>query len=577
MAKTRNKRAGTATSSGRDFGKMELNILLILLCAGLMAVLSKTFYLQVINSSHLRDVARKQREASVDVVPKRGTILDRDGEVLAISEDAVTVYATPYLVANPKKAAESISRILGADTDEIEEKLSADSGFVYIARKIDRVTGKKIERLRISGIGTIEESRRFYPMGKVGSQLIGLVDIDNKGQSGIELYYQDILGGRPGKIFFEKDAAGSPIPGTEKEKVSPVDGSDIQLTIDRDIQAKLEESIAKAVARYNAKSASSLVMDCTNGEIIAMGSFPTFDPNKRDNLRPEWTRNRCVTDIFEPGSVLKILTAAAALEEKIVEPQTPLFVPSKLAVADKFFTDAQVKPSRQLSFADVIAQSSNVGTIRVALQLGKDKLFEYIKKFGLGCRTGIDYPGEVEGIVLDKYKWSGTSVATISIGQGISITALQLACLGGAVANGGRSIYPHLLKAKISDNKMVDAGLGGLGDQIISEEASRKLIDIMVGVTSAKGTGQKAAVKYYSTAGKTGTAAKPLPGGKGYSGYVSTFVGFAPAEKPKLVCAVFLDEPVPIWGGETAAPVFREIMEYSLQHLRIAPSWNAGR
>ncbi len=577
MAEKKSRQKQFTRISNKKHDDKKIRILRILLCLGLVAILSRVFYLQVVASSHLKDVASQQRKASVDVIPKRGTIYDRDGEVLAISEDAFTVYATPYLVREPEKAARKISRILGVVSDDIEEKLKSDSGFVYIARKIDRYTGKKIEKLNIPGIGLMEESKRFYPMGKIGSQLIGLVDIDNRGQSGLELYYEDILGGRPGKIFFEKDAAGSPIPGTERQKVSRLDGSDIKLTIDRDIQAKLEESIASAMIRYKAKSASALVMDCNNGDIIAMGSVPTFDPNNRENLRPEWTRNRCVTDVFEPGSALKILTAAAALEEKIVEPGTPLYVPSRLTVADKVFTDAEIKPSRQLSFADVIAQSSNVGTIRVALQLGKDKLFEYIKKFGLGSRTGIDFPGEVEGIVLDKSKWSGTSVATISIGQGISITAAQLACLAAAIANGGRRVYPHILKARSSGKKMIDADIGGLGDQIISEQTSKKLTGIMVGVTSPKGTGQKAAINYYTTAGKTGTAAKPLPGGKGYSGYVSTFVGFAPAENPKLVCVVFLDEPVPIWGGETAAPVFREIMEFSLQHLRIPPSWSASR
>lgn len=551
-----------------------LSVVIGLLILGLIAVTGRLMSIQILKADYYKEKAIDQRERHITITPNRGTIFDREGEVLAISEDVTTIYATPYLVEDKMKTANKIAAVLGEDSVDILEKLEQESGFVYLARKIDNRIAEKIEKMEIEGIGFLEESKRYYPGGKVGSQVLGMVDMDNNGQAGLELYYDDLLGGEPGQVVLERDAVGNPIPGSETVIKRAEDGTDVQLTIDKDIQSTIQECLDKGVKEYNAKAATAIVMDCNNGDILAMATSPTFDPNDREDIDPDKTRNRAVTDIYEPGSVLKLVTASAALEEGVVTPETQLSVPSSIQVADQEFSEATPQPARQLSFTQVIGQSSNVGTIMTALELGGERHASYLKKFGLGKKTGIDYPGEVGGIIPDLSSYSGTSVATISIGQGISITPIQLACVAGTVGNGGRTIQPHILEAKVEDDGIDDMGLGGLGEQVLSEETCGQMTRIMEQVVAPDGTGSNAALSYYRVAGKTGTAAKPLEHRAGYSEtYMASFVGFAPAENPRLVAVVIFDQPSPIWGGYTSAPVFKEIMGYSLQHMSIPPSW----
>lgn len=540
---------------------------------GLLAVSARLFVLQGLEAGHYQQLARQQRDQSIKITPRRGTIFDREGEVLAISEDVTTVYATPYQVKDKPANAKRIAEALGLDAAEVQQKLETKSGFVYIARKVDNASADKVKKMKIEGIGFVAESKRFYPMGSLASQVLGMVDTDNAGQAGLEMYYQDVLGGKPGEMVLERDAAGVPIPGSEKHIVSSADGVDIRLTLDKDIQARLEESLAKAREQYAAKAATAIVMDPNSGDILAMATSPTFDPNDRTKVDPDATRNRAITDTYEPGSALKVITAVAALQEKVVNPDTVVFVPTQLQVADKVFKDAEPKPARQMTFTQIISESSNIGTIKISQQLGKDRLSQYLSRFGLGHHTGVDFPGEVGGIVPPPEKWTGTTAATISIGQGISVTPLQLACVMSAVANGGRKVCPHFLSAELTDSGAKDMGLGGLGDELLTKDTSERTTGILEQVVTPDGTGAQAAVRYYNVAGKTGTAEKPLPN-VGYAGtYMATFVGFAPAENPRLVTLVVLDEPTPIWGGETSAPVFSEVMAFSLQHLKISPSW----
>jgi stage V sporulation protein D (sporulation-specific penicillin-binding protein) len=562
----------------RETGDKRLMVVAGALFIGLLIVALKLVVIQGLEASKYTKLAAEQRDTSISITPHRGTIFDREGEIMAISEDVTTVYATPYQVKNKKDVAKKIASVLGEDSTEVQSKLEKKSGFVYLARKLEKPLADRLKKMKIPGIGYIEESKRYYPLGSLCSQVLGVVDIDNKGQAGLEQYYEKILGGRFGEVFLERDAAGNPIPGSEKRRREAVDGVDLRLTIDKDIQARVEDSLATAVDNYSAKAGTAIVLDCNTGDVLAMATCPTFDPNRRDRIDPATMRNRAITDIYEPGSALKIVTASAALTEGVVEPQTPIQVPSQLQVYDRTFKDAEPKPSRQLTFTQVISQSSNVGTIEVGLQLGAKRLYKYLGTVGLGHLTGIDFPGEVAGIVPKLSSWSGTSAATISIGQGISVTPIQLACVMGAIANGGRKIYPHFLSAKITGNGVKDMGLGGLGDEVMSLGVSQKMTAILEQVVSPGNTGEQAAVNYYRVAGKTGTAAKPAKGGRGYSGtYMATFAGFAPAEKPRLVCLVVFDEPSPIWGGSTSAPVFKEIMSYSLQHLKVPLSWGTNQ
>jgi cell division protein FtsI/penicillin-binding protein 2 len=551
-----------------------LVVVAVFLLSGLLIVSGKLVFLQIIQAGKFQKLADQQRDEVITVSPRRGTIFDREGEVLAISEDVTSVVATPYLVKNKDDAARKISQALGIDQGEVRKELGEKSGFVYIARKADTAKANKVKKLKIDGISFIDESKRFYPMGKLASQVLGIVDVDNKGQAGLELYYQKVLGGKPGKVMMEKDATGNPIPGTEKVEAIAADGSDVQVTLDKDIQSCVEASLQKAMDLYGPKAATAIVMDPNTGDILAMASNPTFDPNNRADVDPASMRNRAVTDQYEPGSAMKVVTASAALEEKVVEPQTVLTVPTSLKVADSTFKDAEPKPTRQLTFMQIIGESSNVGTIEVAKELGAERLDKYLSIFGMGHLTGIDFPGEVTGLVLPRAKWSGTSVATIAIGQGISVTPIQLACAVSAIANGGRKVCPHFLKSKVTDTGMKDLGLGGVGEQILSSQTCAEMAGILMQVVTPTGTAPKAAVRYYSVAGKTGTAEKAVNGGGYGGGYMATFVGFAPAERPRLLAMVVLDEPSPIWGGETAAPTFSDIMTFSLQHLKIPPSWS---
>lgn len=549
-------------------------VVALIMIVGLVAVVGKLVILQSLQAGKYLKLASEQRELFINITPGRGTIFDREGEVMALSEDVTTVYATPYQVKRRAQTAKKIAQVLGEDPEDVEKKLAAHSGFVYIARKIDNNVAKRIKKMDLPGIGFVEESKRLYPLGMDAAQVLGLVDIENDGQAGLELYYEDILGGKPGEILLEKDAAGNPIPGSEKRRIPAVEGVDLELTMDKDIQICMENALSSAVERNGAKAGTALVMDCNNGDILAMASVPSFDPNDREDVKPASMRNRAITDVYEPGSSLKIIPAVAALEENIVNPDTSIYVPSKLQVTDKVFKDAEPKPSRQLTFSQIISESSNVGTIEVALKLGRERLNRYFARFGLGHKTGVDFPGEVSGLVPHLSEWTGTSVAAMSIGQGISTTPLQLASVAGTIANGGRRVYPHFLKAKVAGKGVVDMGLGGLGEEVVSRDSCEKLTEIMEQVVAPGGTAPTAAVKYYRIAGKTGTAAKPIMGGKGYSStYMATFVGFAPADNPRVVTLVVLDEPTPIWGGVVSAPVFSEIMGFSLQHLKVPPSW----
>jgi cell division protein FtsI/penicillin-binding protein 2 len=554
-----------------------LLVVAAVLFLGLAIVAAKLVIIQGLEAGRYTRLAAEQRDTSISITPRRGTILDREGEVMAISEDVTTIYATPYQVKNKNAVAEKVAGVLGETGDEVLSKLEEKSGFVYLARKVDKPVAERLKKMKLPGLGFIDESKRYYPLSSLASQVLGVVDIDNKGQAGLEKYYESILGGKPGQVLLERDAAGNPIPGSEKQRTEAVDGTDLQLTLDKDIQGQVEDSLSRAVKSYGARAGTAVVLDCNTGDVLAMASSPTFDPNNREKIDPASMRNRAITDVYEPGSALKVVTASAALEQGIVQPDTVLQVPSHLKIAGQLFKDAEPKPSRQLTFSQVIGQSSNVGTIEVGQQLGEQRLARYLDQLGLGHATGIDFPGEVAGIVPPLSAWSGTSVATISIGQGISVTPVQLACVMGAIANGGRRISPHFLRAKITAQGVKDMGLGGLGEEVLSESVCKTMTGILEQVVAPGNTGARAAVNYYRVAGKTGTAAKPNRNGRGYSGtYMATFAGFAPVERPRVVCLVVFDEPSPIWGGETSAPVFKEIMGYTLQHLKIAPSFEAA-
>ncbi|NPV60278.1 MAG: penicillin-binding protein 2 [Actinobacteria bacterium] len=557
------------SKGGKGYARVNLAALVLFLAFS--GVAYRLVDLQLVKADRLSALAEDQRYRLADLDPTRGCILDRDGEVLAISKEAYSIYATPYLVEDPEMAAAELSLVLQKPRQELEEKLKSDGGFVYLERKVSPETAEEIEALGIAGIGLEKESKRYYPQGSLASHVLGYVGTDNVGLSGIELQYDETLAGKEGEAAVELDPMGDPIPGVTKMIERPVDGSDIQLTIDSQVQFKLQEELARSVQESGAKNGSGLVMDCHTGEILAMSSWPDYDANLFPSVPAETARTRPVTDAFEPGSVLKMVTAMAALQERTVTPGLVINVPRIIEIGEYEFKDDHPMPRDDLTFAEIIAYSSNLGTIKTAQALGKEKLASYLEACGLGKPTGIDFPGEAAGIVPDPGSWTQTSLPTIAIGQGITVTPLQLACVAAIIANGGTRVTPHLLLREIArDGESVEYEIPE-GERVISANTAASLRYVL-GEVVRMGTGTRAAMTLYNCAGKTGTAMKPDPAGGYREAYIATFAGMAPMEDPKLVAVITLDEPGTVYGGLAAAPCFARVMEFALQNLEVTPS-----
>ncbi len=553
---------------GRD-ARMNLAALAIFVATSIISY--RLVHLQIFKADRYSALAQEQRLQMTDLNPRRGCILDRDGEVLAISQEAYSIYAVPYLVEDKAAAAAELSLLLEMPRQDIEEKLGAQAGFVYLRRKVSPDVAEEVEALRIPGIGLEKESKRHYPQEDLACQILGYVGTDNVGLAGLELQYEELLSGQRGEAELEVDPRGDPIPGVTRITKQPVDGSDIQVTIDSEIQFKLQEQLAASVQSSGAKSGTGLIMDCRSGEILAMATYPFFDVNDFPTVDPALTRNRAVTDAFEPGSVLKVLTAMAALQEQVVFPETVINIPPALKIGEYEFKDDHPMPRSDLTFTEVIAHSSNLGTIKTAMALGKDLMQEYINRCGLGRATGVDFPGEAAGVVPEEGKWTATTLPTVAIGQGISVTPLQLAVVMSVVANGGFLVQPHFLQRVIHPDRSVEEKAIEPGRQVISPNTAASLRYVL-GEVVRMGTGTRAAMALYNCGGKTGTALKADPRGGYREAHIASFAGFAPAENPRLVAVITLDEPLEVYGGLAAAPCFSRVMEFALQHLEITPS-----
>ena len=551
---------------------LRLVTLLCLLLSGSGVVAARLFWLQVMDSNRMSAMAAEQRLRTLTLPAQRGSILASDGTELAISMDTQTVYASPREVMDARAAAEALAPILAVDTGKLETKLSGDSGFVYLARRQDVEIGDQVKALKIPGIGLLPEPKRFYPSGPLAAQVLGFVGDENKGLGGLESAYDALLTGVPGKAVTERDPAGRVIPVGVSSVQDAVQGNDLILTIDKQIQYEAEAALARAVKAWSAHGGTIIVMEPSTGDILAMANNPTFDPNDLRSSDAGARRNRAVVDVLEPGSVSKMVTAAAALESRVTTPDEVMRVDDKLKIGSKLFTDSHPHPVQHLSFSQVIQSSSNVGTIKVAERLGKEGLHEYLGRFGYGRKTGLNFPGESAGILPDPEKWWQTSLGTIAIGQGVAVTPLQMARAYATLANDGVEVPPNLIKATRDAGGRSHPAKPPQGTRVIQAETARTLTEMLVGVTDSRpGTGSAAAIPGYRVAGKTGTAQKPRLGAAGYSGYMASFVGFAPADDPRLVVSVVLDDPVPFLAGETAAITFKEVMQFSLRRLGVQP------
>ncbi len=528
---------------------------------------ARAAWLQGVRGGELRADARTQQVTAVTVPGERGRVLDRSGKVLAVTEDAATVIATPYQVADPVAAAAELARILPASRTELGEKLSdPDSGFAYLARKVGLDQAAKVEKLGLAGIDTLPDSRRVYPQGELAAQVIGAVGSENQGLTGLEKAQDQTLAGDDGEQEVVHDARGNPI---RFDLVKPASvGDDVRTTIDAAIQDRAEETLAAAGERYAAKGATAIVMNPKTGNVLAMANWPGYDPSDLESASSEALANRATGFTYEPGSTFKAFTVGAALDEGLVTPDTSFSLPSTIQVADREIEEAHARPPIDATVAQILAQSSNVGAVTIGLELGARRFDSWVRRLGFGEPTGIQYPGEERGLLLDLADYSGSSMGNLPIGQGLSVTPLQMAAAYSAIANGGILRHPRLLTEVGGDAVGADAA----GRRVFSARTSAQLRRMLEGVVAAGGTASEVSVPGYQLAGKTGTAEKAEDGGYSESRYVASFVGFAPANDPKLLVAVMVDEPTYVHtGGEVAAPVFGEIAAFALPYLGISP------
>ncbi len=546
--------------------------LLVILGLALTVVLGRLVYIQVIIGPEYAAAAADQRTSDIVLNPQRGFILDREGEVLAETVDARTVYAVPTSVADKQGTANAIAATLGGDPAAYLEKLSRDTSFVYIARKVDAPRAQQLADLGIEGLGFLEDSRRVYPSNELACQALGFVGVDDEGLSGLELYYDDLLAGEPGRLIAERDTQGRPIPGGVTLEEDAIDGKDIVLTLDKDIQYQAQIALAEAVSRWGAIAGSVVVMDPRNGEILAMASVPQFNPNNFGASDSGAFRNRPIVDTYEPGSTIKSLTASAVIDAGLFTPDSVFELPPTIQVGGRTIHESHDRPTMNWTLTEIVTNSSNVGSVKLGLALGEQGLYDYFSRFGLTEKTGVDYPGEVKGWLPSTDQWSPSSIGTIPFGQGVSLTPLQLTRALAAIANGGTLVTPHFL-AEVPDAPEEVPEWQTKGGAITPETAAAMRI-VLTDVVN-EGTGSAAAVPGYQVAGKTGTAQKARTDGQpGYAvgKYVASFSGFIPAENPSVLIIVSLDEPSnAIYGGTVAAPTFSRIAQFCVEHLKIPP------
>ena len=536
--------------------------------------------LQILEAPAYARIALDQRKRTIEFPARRGTIFDRGGQELAISVDVQTVWADPQLVDDPEGAATLLAPLLQEKAEKLATKLrgrTLGSRFEYIARQIDPKVAEEIEKLDIEGVFLQPEAKRYYPNESLASHILGFADIDGRGSEGIEAQYEEVLQGEPGRMVLEQDPAGNPLPQAEFTYERPVPGRSLFLTIDKEIQYFTETTLAHATEAYGAKAGTAIIMRPDTGEIVAMANVPDFDPNRAGEFPDAARRNRALTDQFEPGSIYKLVTVSAALEEDVVKPKTEFVVPDALHYIDRVFHDSHSHATEVMTVSDIITDSSNVGTIKVGLELGAELLDEYVHRFGFGSVTGLDFPGETDGEVLPLKEWSGTTIATVPIGQGIAATAMQMATAYSTIANEGVWTEPKLLLGTMNPEGEVEPSPAATTDRVVSAKTARQVTKMLVRVVE-EGTGIEAHVPGYVVAGKTGTAQKVDPETGTYGDeYVASFAGFAPADDPEIVVVVSFDEPSSsIYGGATAAPTFSTLAEFALRRLGVPPQEDAA-
>jgi cell division protein FtsI (penicillin-binding protein 3) len=542
---------------------------------GLGTILGRAYQLQILERKRLAAIAHKGYVGTIKLPPKRGTIYDRDGHELAISVEVRSVYAHPGQVEKKGRAAVKLAAALGEPSDRVRECLSRKSSFVWIKRRIDPALARKVQDLEIRGVGVTKETRRFYPGKEISAHLIGFTGADNQGLEGLERKYEKLLKGSQNSLVQMRDALGR-LFSVDKPPQAGRGMCDLFLTINKDIQYKAQQVLRRAVEERGARAGHCLVVDPETGEILAMAVVPEFNPNDFTRFRPHEWRNRAVTDCYEPGSTIKTFLLAASLESSLVTPQTNFDCEQgEYRVGSELVRDTH--KYGVLSVSDIIVHSSNIGAIKIGEKLGYRRLSQYLAKFGFSRKTGVGLLGERSGFVRPVKKARTIDRAAACFGQGMTVTSLQLAMAMAAIANGGKLMRPYVVSSIVDESGMVvQRSYPKMVRRVVSERTARKVASILEGVVGEDGTGPQAAISGFRVAGKTGTAQKVDPVTRKYSRTkdVATFVGFVPADRPRLVIMVMIDEPKGVpYGGVVAGPVFKEVGLWSLNYLRVNPQF----
>lgn len=575
----------------REYNSKRAKVLLVIIALGFIACVGRLGWLQLFKSAELTMLAENNKKFLRELQSPRGSIFDREGRELAVSLITLSLYVDPlamddsraYTKENEKRdprklAAGLLAPILNKTEQDLYEIFNKDGHFVWLERTMDKERTDKIQELlrenKINGFGFIKESKRYYPMGKLGAHVLGFVGTDDRGLSGMEMALDSVLKSAVEQQYIETDITGTPIFSSVLESNKAKEMASVYLTIDTNIQFITEKALEKVVKDTNAKSAAALVMDLQTGEILAMTSFPTFDPNNfSDYSQDSWT-NRTISLNYEPGSTLKPVIAAAAINEKVIQPENEVFDEGQITVNERTIKNSEDRKYGKTTFNNVITYSINTVMVEVALNLGAERMNKYAQSFGLGSGTGIELPGEEEGILFKTHEMRLVDVASMSIGQGVAVTPIQLIRAVASIANDGYLVQPYIIQKIVqSDGTVIRQGGNNPTKQIISTETSRKVLAMMENVV-LYGGGQLAKIPGYRIAGKTGTAQK-LKSGGGYSEneYIASFIGVAPVENPRFIVLVLVDAPRNIYyGSQIAAPVFREIMQEVLLDSGIEPT-----
>jgi cell division protein FtsI (penicillin-binding protein 3) len=570
--------AAAAKADWRPTLKRRLAVAGVVFLAWTAAIEGRLVYLQVVRHDELSARAERQQMRTIESPGRRGEILDRNGRVLAHSVEADSIYAVPTEIDDADTAAAALCGALGdcapRDRQAIADRIRRGRAFAYVRRQVSPEQARRVAALQLQGVGFMKEDRRFYPNKDLAAHVLGYVGIDNRGLNGIEAAYDSLIRGRAGTVLIQTDARRQAFSRIERP---PTTGSTLELTIDHHLQHIAERELRLGVEENRAAGGTAVVLDPRTGEILALANWPTFNPNAYRETPTDWQRNRAVQDLYEPGSTFKVVTASAAIEEQVVAPQDPIDVSAGRIRFGSRVIDDDGRRLGVLSFADVIVKSSNVGAIKVGLQLGPERLGRYVNRFGFGRATSPDFPGESPGIVWNPARLTDSALASVSMGYQVGVTPLQMVAAVSAVANGGELLEPRVVRAVFSDGRRVPVPRKAVG-RPVSPGTAATLTEIMEQVT-VTGTGKAARVDGYSVAGKTGTAQKVVNGGYSRSEYNASFVGFVPSRNPMFTIVVVIDSPHGrngYHGGSVAAPIFRRIAAASLRQYGVAPSVNAA-